>query len=219
MIRLGELIAGSKEAFGECPFINFGYCAAVSPLMLDFDSTETMMYFAENGITAYGTIAPMGALSGADFIVMGGLQDALMSFDFGQLMIDNEIAGMVKRVRSGFGFSREAVSLQEIKDTGPAGMFADNPVTLERMRAATFMPELADRNLREKWEQEGSSTIHQRALNKVLEILSTPNSVAFDKDIDTRIRAQFEGLVAGDSRPQEGCPLGALIVLDVSRNG
>ncbi|MCP4494531.1 MAG: hypothetical protein GY820_45615 [Gammaproteobacteria bacterium] len=26
----------------------------------------------------------MGALSGADFIVMGGLLDALMSFDFGQ---------------------------------------------------------------------------------------------------------------------------------------
>lgn len=307
VIRLGELIAGSKEAFWERPFINFGYCAAVSPLTLDFDSTDTMMYFAENGITAYGTIAPMGglstplslpgmlvimnaewlavatlaqmskagtahiynflpvfadmrdgayapgaieigmmnsavcqmarfynvpaggylgltnskvsdaqsgfekgmsplmgALSGADFIVMGGLQDALMSFDFGQLMIDNEIARMVKRVRSGFGFSKEAASVQEIKDTGAAGMFADNPATLERMHTATFMPDLADRNLREKWELEGSSTIQQRALNQALEILSTPNSVAFDKTIDDRIRAEFEGLVAGDSHVQEG---------------
>ncbi|MBL4749659.1 MAG: hypothetical protein JKX71_03585, partial [Amylibacter sp.] len=34
--------------------------------------------------------------------------------------------------------------------------------------------------------------------------LSTPNSVAFDKSIDDRIRAEFEGLVAGDSHPQEG---------------
>ncbi len=307
VIKLGELIAGSKEAFWERPFINFGYCAAVSPLTLDFDSTDTMMYFAENGITAYGTIAPMGglstplslpgmlvimnaewlavatlaqmskagtahiynflpvfadmrdgayapgaieigmmnsavcqmarfynvpaggylgltnskvsdaqsgfekgmsplmgALSGADFIVMGGLQDALMSFDFGQLMIDDEIARMVKRVRSGFGFSKEAASVQEIKDTGAAGMFADNPATLERMHTATFMPSLADRNLREKWELEGSSTIQQRALNQALEILSTPNSVAFDKTIDDRIRAEFEGLVAGDSHVQEG---------------
>ncbi len=307
VIRLGELIAGSKEAFWERPFINFGYCSIVSPLTMDFDSTETMMYFAENGITAYGTIAPMGglstplslpgmltimnaewlaaatlaqmskagteqiynflpvfadmrdgayapgaieigmmnsavcqmaryynvpaggylgltnskvadaqsgfekgmsplmgALSGADFIVMGGLQDALMSFDFGQLAIDNEIATMIKRVRQGFGFSKEAVSLQEIKDTGAAGMFAANPATLERMHSATFMPELADRNLREKWELEGSSTIHQRALNKALEILSTPNSAAFDPAIDARIRAEFEGLVAGDARPQEG---------------
>jgi len=209
VIRLGELIAGSSEAFWQRPFINFGYCAIVSPLTMDFDSTETLMYFAENDITAYGTVAPMGglstplslpgmltlmnaewlaaatlaqmskagtaqiynflpvfadmrdgayapgaieigmmnaavcqmarfynvpaggylgltnskvadaqsgfekgmsplmgALSGVDFIVMGGLQDALMSFDFGQLCIDNEIALMLKRVREGFGFSK-----------------------------------------------------------------------------------------------------------------
>ena len=307
VIKLGELIAGSKEAFWERPFINFGYCSIVSPLTMDFDSTDTMMYFAENGITAYGTIAPMGglstplslpgmlvimnaewlaaatlaqmsregtalifnflpvfadmrdgayapgaieigmmnsavcqmarfydvpaggylgltnskvadaqsgfekgmsplmgAMSGVDFIVMGGLQDALMSFDFGQLMIDNEIAMMIKRVRGGFGFSRENASVQEIKDTGAAGMFADNPATLQRMHTATFMPELADRNLREKWELEGASTIQQRALNRALEILSTPNSHAFDKSIDERIRAEFAGLVAGESHPQQG---------------
>ncbi|MEE9427452.1 MAG: trimethylamine methyltransferase family protein, partial [Paracoccaceae bacterium] len=146
----------------------------------------------------------MGALSGADFIVMGGLQDALMSFDFGQLMIDNEIARMIKRVRSGFGFSKEAASVQEIKDTGAAGMFADNPTTLDRMQSATFMPDLADRNLREKWEMEGSSTIQQRALNQALDILSTPNSKAFDKTIDERVRAEFTGLVAGESHVPDG---------------
>ena len=307
VIRLGEIIAGSKEAFWERPFINFGYCAAVSPLTLDYDSTETMMYFAENGITAYGTIAPMGglstplslagmlvvmnaewlavctlaqmskegtaqiynflpvfadmrdgayapgaieigmmnsavcqmarfynvpaggylgltnskvadaqsgfekgmsplmgALSGANFIVMGGLQDALMSFDFGQAAIDNEIALMVKKVRGGFGFSKESASLQEIKDTGPAGMFADNPATFDRMMTANFMPTLADRNLREKWELEGSSTIHQRALNQVLEILSTPNPAALSPEIDAKIQAEFPGLVKGDSTVPQG---------------
>ncbi len=307
VIKLGELIAGSKQAFWERPFINFGYCAIVSPLTMDFDSTETLMYFAENGITAYGTVAPMGglstplslpgmltlmnaewlaaatlaqmskagtaqiynflpvfadmrdgayapgaieigmmnsavcqmarfynvpaggylgltnskiadaqsgfekgmsplmgALSGVDFIVMGGLQDALMSFDFGQLGIDNEIALMLKRVRTGFGFSKQSVSLEEIKDTGPAGMFGGNPGTLARMHDATFMPELADRKLREQWMQEGASTIHQRALNKALKILSSPNSAALDLDIDARIRKEFTGLVAGNSVLPEG---------------
>jgi len=307
VIRLGELIAGSPEAFWRRPFINFGYCAVVSPLTMDFDSTDTLMYFAENRITAYGTIAPMGglstplslpgmlvlmnaewlaaatlaqmsragtaqiynflpvfadmrdgayapgaieigmmnsavcqmarfydvpaggylgltnakvadaqagfekgmsplmgALSGVDFIVLGGLQDALMSFDFGQLMIDDEIARMIKRVRAGFGFSRETASVQEIKDTGPAGMFADNPATLERMHTATFMPGLADRNLREKWAAEGASTIHQRALNKALAVLSLPNARALDCAADARVRAEFAGMVAGDSSVPEG---------------
>jgi trimethylamine--corrinoid protein Co-methyltransferase len=111
---------------------------------------------------------------------------------------------MIKRVREGFGFSRESASLQEIKDTGPAGMFAANPATLERMHTSTFMPELADRKLREHWELEGSSNIHQRALNKVFDILSTPNAAAFDADVDARIRKEFDGLVAGDAKLQEG---------------
>ena len=307
VIKLGELIAGSKEAFWERPFINFGYCSIVSPLTMDFDSTDTLMYFAENSITAYGTIAPMGglstpltlpgmlvimnaewlaaailaqmsrtgtaqiynflpvfadmrdgayapgaieigmmnsavcqmarfynvpaggylgltnakvadaqagfekgmsplmgALSGASFIVMGGLQDALMTFDFGQAAIDDEIAQMIKRVRQGFGFSKDAASVEEIKKTGPAGIFAANPATLDRMHTATFMPELADRKLREQWELEGSSTIHQRALNKVFDILSAPNSAALDPEVDARVRNEFEGLVAGDAELQEG---------------
>jgi trimethylamine--corrinoid protein Co-methyltransferase len=307
VLELGELIAGSKAAYWARPFINFGYCSIVSPLTMDYDSTEMLMFYAENDVTAYGTIAPMGglstplslpgmltlmnaewlaaaslaqmskpgtaqiynflpvfadmrdgayapgaieigmmnaavcqmarfydvpaggylgltnakvadaqagfekgmspllgALAGVDFIVMGGLQDALMSFDFGQAVIDHEIARMIKRVRGGFGFSEESAALEEIKATGPAGMFAANPETLARMREATFMPELADRKLREQWEQEGASSIHQRAKNRALEILSTPNSAALDRDIDRRVRARFEGLVAGDSVVPDG---------------
>lgn len=307
ILKLGELIAGSKEAFWERPFINFGYCSIVSPLTMDCDSTENLMFFAEADLPAYGTIAPMGgistplsmpgmltvmnaewlaacvlaqmskagteqiynflpvfadmrdgayspgaievgmvisafcqmarfynvpaggylgltnskipdaqagfekgmspllgAVSGIDFIVMGGQQDALMTFDFGQLVIDNEIAQMIKTVRRGFGFSRENVSLDEIKATGPAGMFADNPSTLERMRTATFMPELADRKMREQWEGEGASTIQQRAMNKALEILSSSNPAALDTETDARIHSAFDGLVSGDSVAPEG---------------
>ena len=83
-------------------------------------------------------------------------------------------------------------------------MFAANPATLERMHTATFMPELADRKLREQWEDEGASTIQQRALNKALDILSTANPAAFDLETDARIRREFEGIVAGDSQVPEG---------------
>jgi trimethylamine--corrinoid protein Co-methyltransferase len=307
VLKLGALIAGSEAAYRKRPFINFGYCAIVSPLTMDYDSTEMLMWYAENDVTAYGTIAPMGglstpltlpgmltlmnaewlaaaclaqmskpgtaqiynflpvfadmrdgayapgaieigmmnaavcqmarfynvpsggylgltnakvsdaqagfekgmsplmgALAGVDFIVMGGLLDALMSFDFGQLVIDDEIARMIKHVRSGFGFSAEAMSVDEIRATGPAGMFAGNPQTLARMTTATFMPEVADRKLREQWAEAGASTVHQRAMDRALDILSAPNLHAFDAAADARIRAAFDGLVAGDSVLPEG---------------
>ncbi|MCB1366791.1 MAG: trimethylamine methyltransferase family protein [Rhodobacteraceae bacterium] len=307
ILKLGELIAGSPEAFWERPFINFGYCSIVTPLTMDFDSTENLMFFAEKGVTAYGTVAPMGgintplsmpgmlalinaewlasaclaqmsrpgteqiynflpvfadlrdgayapggievgimnalvcqmarfynvpsggylgltnskisdaqagfekgmspmigALSGVDFIVMGGLLDALMSFDFGQVMIDNEIARMIKRVRAGFEFSVAALAIEDVKRIGPAGMFADSPMTLRDMLSATFMPDLADRELRETWAEAGSHSIHDRALDKAMAILSTPNRAALDKETDARIRAAFPGIVDGSSTLPEG---------------
>lgn len=307
VLRLGELIAGSPEAFWERPFINFGYCSIVTPLTMDFDSTENLMFFAENGVTAYGTVAPMGgintplslpgmlalinaewlaaaclaqmsrpgteqiynflpvfadlrdgayapgaievgmmnalvcqmarfynvpaggylgltnskvcdaqagfekgmspmlgALSGVDFIVMGGLLDALMSFDFGQVAIDDEIARMIKQVRGGVEFSEDAIALEDIKRIGPAGMFADAPMTLRDMMSATFMPDLADRQLRETWVEKGSHPIHDRALDKAMAILATPNRARLDSETDARIRAAFPNIVAGDSGPYEG---------------
>lgn len=320
ILKLGALIAGSKQAYQERPFINFGYCPNVSPLTMDYDSTEMMMFFAENDATAYSTVCPMGgvstplslagmltlmnaewlaaavlaqmskpgtaqiynflpvfadmrdgayapgaievgmvtsaacqmaryynvpsggylgltnakindaqagfekgmspllaALSGVDFIVMGGQLDALMSFDFAQAVIDSEIAMMIKRVRGGFDFNEESASVQEIKDTGPAGMFAANPATLERMHTATFMPELADRKLREQWELEGASDIHQRALNRARAILSEPNPMALDAETDARVRAGFDGLVAGDSIFPDGWQAYDVGVVETSR--
>lgn len=307
VLELGYEIAGSRERFMERPFITFGYCSVVSPLTMDFDSTEMLMYYAENGIAAYGTIAPMGGistpltlpgllvqmnaewlatavlaqmsrpetnliynflpvfadmrdgayaagaieigmmnsavcqmarfydvpaggylgltnakvsdaqsgfekgmspllgtLSGVDFIVMGGLLDALMSFDFGQAVIDNEIALMLKRVARGFEFSEDALSLDDIKAAGPAGMFAGLPSTLERMTTTTFLPSIANRDLREKWALDGAADSHSRALAKAREILTKPNRWAIDGDTDARVRAAFEGLVSGDSNPPDG---------------
>jgi trimethylamine--corrinoid protein Co-methyltransferase len=111
---------------------------------------------------------------------------------------------MIKRVRQGFDFSPQTMAVDEIKKIGPAGVFAANPETLERMTTATFMPEIADRKLRESWAEEGSSTIHQRAMDKALDILSTSNSDVLDEQVDSDIRNQFENLVSGDAVVPQG---------------
>ncbi|MEM6986337.1 MAG: trimethylamine methyltransferase family protein [Pseudomonadota bacterium] len=128
-----------------------------------------------------------------------------LRLDFGQLAIDNEIAKMVKTVRGGVDFSDAEMAVDDIKRIGPAGIFADSPMTLERMTSATFMPELADRQLRETWEEQGSSTIHQRALNKSMAILAQqPNPAALTAEADARIKSYFPGIVAGDSSLPKG---------------
>ncbi|MGB9792480.1 MAG: trimethylamine methyltransferase family protein [Thermacetogeniaceae bacterium] len=72
VLELGELIAGSKEAYMERPFINHHYCPVVSPLTMDVESTEAVIYLTEKGLPVYGTIVPNAGLT-APMSILGTL--------------------------------------------------------------------------------------------------------------------------------------------------
>jgi trimethylamine:corrinoid methyltransferase-like protein len=302
ILKLGALVAGAEGEFRARPFITFGYCAVVSPLTMDIDSTEMLMFFAENDLPAYGTIAPIGGISaplsmmgmliqiiaewlaaavlaqmsrpgtplihnflpvvgdmrtgayaagaietgimsmalaqmarfynvpsgaylgltnakisdaqagfekamspalaaaaGIDFVVMGGLLDALMAFDFGQLVIDNEIALMLKRARQNLSYGSLEEGVAEIRDAGPGGMFVDHAQTHALMKTAAFLPEIADRERREAWLAHGGIDARARALQRAKRLLCRPNPGAIPADVDARVRAGFGDLVAGDT--------------------
>jgi len=148
----------------------------------------------ETGMSALAAV-----LAGVDLIIMGGLLDALMAFDFAKAVIDNEIALMLKRVERGLEFSEENLALDVIAEVGPGGMFMDRLHTLKRMRTTALLPEIADRSPRQQWEERGALDAHARAMRRVREILTRDNPAVFSPDVDARIRAEFEGLVAGDA--------------------
>ncbi|MBS0613281.1 MAG: trimethylamine methyltransferase family protein [Proteobacteria bacterium] len=301
VIRLGALVAGSESAFRARPFITFGYCSIVSPLTMDFDSTEMLMFFADHGLPAYGTIAPIGGISaplpligmlaqinaewlatvvlaqasrpgtpmiynflpvvadmrtgayapgavetgicamviaqiarryrvpsgsylgltnsklgdaqagfekalspalacaaGIDFVVMGGLLDALMAFDFGQLVIDDEIACMLKRSRQDLDLGSLDKSVAEIHAAGPGGMFVGHSETLALMRTGAFLPHIADRERREVWRTAGSHDAHASALIRAKQLLCRPNLAVIEPEVDARVRKGLGGLVPGN---------------------
>jgi trimethylamine--corrinoid protein Co-methyltransferase len=120
------------------------------------------------------------------------------------LVIDNEIAEMLKRVKRGLEFSQENLALDVIAQAGPAGMFIDKPHTLERMKTCAVLPHIANRDPRRTWEENGSLDAQGQAMQRVREILTRDNPAIFSPEVDARIRAEFAGLVAGDSTPPPG---------------
>jgi len=306
LIKLGSLVAGSEKAFYERPFITAHFCPVVSPLTMDYASTELLIYFTERGLPVYPSIVPNGGLTapmtmvgtlvqgnaeflaaatlmqmvrpgtpliystlptmadmrsgayasggiecgmlhmafaqmaryynlpsggyigltnaklndaqsgyetgmsvvagllgGVDMFNMGGLLDALKAFDFAKAVIDDEIALMLKRIQRGMEFSEENLSLEVIAKVGPGGSFITHPQTIRNMKTAAFLPQIADRDPREQWQAKGALDVHQRALRRARSLLAKPNSAVFSDEIEARIRAEFPGLVAGDSRPLE----------------
>ena len=89
VLELGEIIVGGKEAYKERPIINHHYCPVVSPLTMDVDSLEAVIYLTENGLPVYGTIVPNAgmtapmtltgtlALGNAEFLALGVLMQMI----------------------------------------------------------------------------------------------------------------------------------------------
>ena len=63
VLRLGYLIAGSEGAYRERPFITHHFCPVVSPLTMDHDSTEMLIFFVEQGLPVYPSIVPNAGLT------------------------------------------------------------------------------------------------------------------------------------------------------------
>jgi trimethylamine--corrinoid protein Co-methyltransferase len=307
MLRLAYLVAGGEDAFRDHPFITHHYCPVVSPLTMDFDSTQDLIIFSEKDLPSYFSIVPnagltspltmigtlaqcnaeflaaavltemiqpgkaviyntlptvadmrtgayspgaietgilhmgcaqmakyynitaggyigltnskindaqsgyetgmsvvAGLLGGVDIFNMAGLLDALMAFDFAKAVIDNEIALMMKQIKRGFEDDEKELALDLIAEVGHGGMFASTEHSVERMRTTMLLAEIADRDPRAQWMEKGALDSQSHAMLRVKEILTHDNPAAFSPELDARIRAEFVGMVAGDSVPPEG---------------
>ena len=151
-----------------------------------------------------GMSTTAGLLAGMDMLNMGGLVEALKTFDFAKAIIDDEIAIMLKRVKRGLEFSEENLALDIVKKVGPGGSFIVEPHTIKRMKTAAILTKLSDRDTRTQWEKKGSQDIHSRAMARVREILSKPSSTVFSDEVEARIRSRFTGLVEGNLQMPEG---------------
>jgi trimethylamine--corrinoid protein Co-methyltransferase len=114
----------------------------------------------------------MPALAGANIIYGLGMIESGMTFDFGQLVMDDEFAGMIKQCVRGIRVDDEALAVDVIGDIGPFGDFLSHEHTMAHMRE-TSQPAVIDRRVREEWRASGSSTVQDRALAKARAILET----------------------------------------------
>ncbi len=152
----------------------------------------------ETGMSAMG-----GMVSGMDMFNIGGLIDALKTFDFAKAVIDDEVAQMMKRVKRGVNFSEDELAIDLIKQVGPGGSFIVAKHTMSRMKTEVVMTKLADRDPRTIWEKKGSTDIHARAMKRVKEIMTSNANSLIAPNIEESLRAEFPGMVAGELTAME----------------
>ncbi len=113
------------------------------------------------------------AQSGADLITGGiGLLHGAGLCSLPQIVIDAEIAEMVKRMLAGAEFSREAVMADVMARVGFEGDFLRQKETSRRLHAGeVFMPEIATRLSWEAWAADGRDEVG-RARQRAAQIVA-----------------------------------------------
>jgi trimethylamine--corrinoid protein Co-methyltransferase len=109
-------------------------------------------------------------LAGANLIYGLGMIEMGMTIDFGQLVMDNEFACMIKHAVQGVLVNDETLAADVIREIGVGKDFLSHESTYKHMRSQS-QPKLIDRNMREDWTAAGSTDIYQRSLEEAKYIL------------------------------------------------
>jgi len=123
-------------------------------------------------------------LSGADLVQGPGALETSGMLCLEQIVVDDEIAGLCKRLRDGVDMSDAKDHFEDIKAVGPAGHFLTRKSTLKACRGDEFYaPQLFDRNTFERWTELGSPDVYAKARARVEEILATPPKNPLPDDV------------------------------------
>jgi trimethylamine--corrinoid protein Co-methyltransferase len=117
-----------------------------------------------------------------------GMLESGITFDFGQLVLDCEYARMIKHTVRGIQVNDETLAVDVIKEIGPGGHYLMHQHTLDRMGEQS-QPELIDRQMREIWERDGSTTAYERAVTKAKWILENHKPDPLPDEVLKKIRS------------------------------
>ncbi len=126
------------------------------------------------------------ALAGAHGITSLGNLESYLTVSPAQLVIDNEIAGMILRGLSGIEFNDDTLAVDVIRRVGPGGHFLTEKHSLRHIKEL-YIPELADRKTRGEWRDAGSKDISQRAKEKAKKILETHKPEPLEKEVQEEL--------------------------------
>jgi len=141
-------------------------------------------------MTEHSLYALMVAAAGASILGRAGELEAAKTFSPIQLIVDNEIAGVLKRLHRGIELSEETLAWEDILAVAPGGHFLETAHTLRHCRDA-FQPRLFLRQSRDGWESEGRPDLITRARERYREFIVE----AKEPEIPDSIREEMDRIV------------------------
>lgn len=117
-----------------------------------------------------------------------GMLEMGITMSMAQLVIDNEFAGMIKRVLQGIPVNDKHLAAEVIRKVGAHGHFLTQEHTIEFLRECNSQPQIIDRTMRDVWIGKGSKNMTVRAEEKARFLLETHKPIGLPDNVLENVR-------------------------------
>ena len=138
--------------------------------------------------------ALLPALAGANIVSGSGGLEHCYTVDPVQLVIDDEIMGMTKRILRGFEVNDDTLGLEALARVGPGGNFLSDDHTLKYFKTEYYRPRIFNRGTREIWQSKGGKDLNENARQRAKTILKEHRPAPLVEDIVKELDSIIKGL-------------------------
>jgi len=130
---------------------------------------------------SFNTLLP--TLAGANVVSGAGGLEHVYTMDPVQLVIDDEIVGMTKRILRGLEINNDTLGLDALARVGPGGNFLSDDHTLKYFRTEYYRPHICNRGTREIWQSKGEKDLNENARQRAKTILREHKPAPLPDDV------------------------------------
>ncbi|HHW49789.1 MAG TPA: hypothetical protein GXX14_14390, partial [Clostridiaceae bacterium] len=139
------------------------------------------------------TISNMCAIcAGNDVVMNSGMFATGLTISLEQLILDDEINGIIRRLHRGIDVNEKTIGAEVIKRVGPRGNFIIEDHTFEFLRSGEFREvKVSNTKNYDNWISAGAPSVVENASKKAKEILKAGN----DKKLDNKIIEKMSDII------------------------
>jgi trimethylamine--corrinoid protein Co-methyltransferase len=156
------------------------------PVNMHGPYTDSPLNDCQAGIeNTYFSLMP--AMAGADILTGAGHLQGGLVVNFAQLVIDDELVGIVNRAMQGMEVNEETLGFEAVQASIETNNLLMHPHTLRHLRSDRYRTKLMTRSARATWEAEGSKSMSDRAIEKVQSLLAKHQPKPLDETVQKGI--------------------------------
>ena len=153
--------------------------------------TNSKIFDIQNGFERLQTMM-IAAQAGINYITCAGTYEDTLVEALELLVIDDELADIVKRLCEGVEVNEDTIGLDVIKkvatSTKKGSNYLSEKHTRKYMKKELFIPKFIDRNRRATWLKKGAKDIIERAREKVDDILQNYKPPILSAEINSQLQ-------------------------------